>query len=153
MAYLSLSTLKSLSVAPDEAFDDLEARYPGWLDAQLAYWSAWIDAQLRKRYAAPFAEPYPVAVTGWLARIVTAQAYHKRGIDPTDAQTATVFEDATEARKEVAAASNGNTGLWDLPARADTTATGISKGAPLGYSEQNPYDTWVAQRDEYDRTR
>jgi hypothetical protein len=152
MAYLTLAGLKLLSVAPDECFSDLESRYPGWTDATLAYWSSWIDAQLRKRYAAPFSSPYPVAVEGWLARLVTAAAYHKRGIDPTDRQVDQVIEDAAAARAEVMAAANGDTGRWDLPLRADTTATGISKGGPLVYTETNPYDTWDIQRDEYDRS-
>jgi hypothetical protein len=141
--------LKALSVAPDEAFTDLESRYPGWLLAQLGAWSAWIDGRLRKRYAAPFALPYPVAVTGWLARIVTAAAYHKRGVDPTDQMVGQVIEDGNAARLEVAEAANGDTGLWDLPLRADTTATGISKGGPLGYTETDPYTWTTVQRDRY----
>jgi hypothetical protein len=147
-AYLTTpAELAALSVAPTELFTGLETRYPGWLLSQLTYWSSWIDGRLAKRYTTPFAAPYPVAVTGWLARIVTSAAYHKRGVDPTDAQVAEVVADAERARAEVTEAANGNTGLWDLPTPTGTSA--ISKGGPSGYTETDPY-TWTdVQRNAY----
>jgi hypothetical protein len=146
-AYLDFEGLCLLSVAPREYLEELQTRYPGWIDAQLLSWSAWIDGRLRKRYAAPFTAPYPTAVTGWLARIVTAAAYHKRGIDPTDAQAADVMQDGKDARAELEEAANSNTGLWDLPLAGG--ASGISLGGPRGYTETDPY-TWTSiQRDTY----
>lgn len=141
-AYLDNTGLASLTVMPASYISAIEAIEPGWVAAQLAAWSAWIDSRLRKRYDAPFASPYPVAVQNWLARIVTHRCYLKRGIDPTDAQSTAIKDDADAAMKEIQEAADSDKGLFDLPLRADTTAPGITKTAPLGYCEQSPY-TWT----------
>lgn len=138
-AYLTLAQFKTASIATDEAIDEVETRYPGFVDQRLAIASSWIDARLRKRYAAPFASPYPLAVVGWLASIVTEQVMRKRGIDATDAQVSTYVDDRKTAEAEVLEAANAKDGLFDLPLRADTDADGISKGEPLAYSEASPY--------------
>jgi phage gp36-like protein len=138
-AYLTAAEFKLLTPMPASDVDALESAAPGWLAAQLEQSSADIDARLRKRYAVPFGSPAPHAVRGWLARIVTRRAYLRRGVDPTDPQFAEIVKDAEQAVLEIAEAANGETGLFDLPLRADTTATGITKGGPLGYSEQSPY--------------
>ena len=145
--YLTVATLKASSVATDQDIAGVEARYPGFTDQQIALASSWIDARLRKRYAAPFASPYPIAVQGWCASIVTERLMRKRGIDATDEQAATYIEDRKTAETEVLEAANAEGGLFDLPLRADTTADGISKGAPLGYSEASPYVWQDRQRD------
>jgi hypothetical protein len=153
-AYLTKTELASLSVMPASYVTELETLELGWVDAQLANWSAWLDSRLRKRYAAPFALPAPIAVTNWLQRIVTHRCYLKRGIDPTDAQAAAIREDAEAAMREVAEAAASDTGLFDLPAStANAAASAITKTAPLGYSETSPY-TWTAvQRDLADDER
>lgn len=138
-SYLTLAGFKAASVMPDEDIDALDARYPSFFDEQLENESAWIDARLRKRYGAPFASPYPKAVVRWLAAIVTERAYKKRGVDPNDQQAADLVQDAKDAKTEVLEAANSVEGLFDLPERADTTTSGISKGGPLSYSEQSPY--------------
>jgi hypothetical protein len=139
MAYLDLSGFKNASVMPDEDVDALHDRYASFFETQLENESAWIDARLRKRYAAPFESPYPKAVVRWLATIVTELAYIKRGVDPNDEQITRIFEAAKEAREEVLEAANSVEGLFDLPLRSDTTATGIAKGGTRSYSEASPY--------------
>ena len=137
--YLDLTSFKALSTMPSGIVDDVESVSSGWVLGQLGYWSAWIDSRLGKRYAVPFSSPYPVAVTGWLARIVTLQVWLKRGIDATDEQFLEIKSDANAARDEIKAAANSNVGLFDLPERADVSTSGISRGGPLSYSESSPY--------------
>lgn len=146
-AYLDLAGFKGLTLMPSSYVDELEVAEPGWLDKQLAYWSSWIDARLAKRYAAPFASPYPTAVTGWLARLVTLRAMLRRGLDANDAQFETYQGDHDSAKAEVEEAANSETGLFELPLRADTTTSGISRGGPLGYSEASPYVWTDVQRE------
>lgn len=147
MAYLTLAAFKLLSVIPPEYLDDIETDQAGWTDAQLGRWSDWIDSRLAKRYAAPFGTPYPGAVTGWLNDLVTFEAYLKRGIDPTDKQTSEIVRRRDTAMAEIKEAADAKDGLFDLPLRADTTASGISKGSPLGYSEASPYVGFELQRE------
>jgi len=47
---------------------------------------------------------------------------------------------------ELKEAADSKDGLFDLPLRADTTATGVSKGGPRGYSEASPYTNLDRQR-------
>lgn len=147
-AYLNLESFKSLSVMPTEGLDRIEVITPGWVDAQLEYWSAQIDARLAKRYATPFASPYPIAVLGWLSRIVTIRCYLKRGVDPNDLQFAEIKADADAAWTEIKEAADSNTGLFDLPLRADTTTSGIAKGGTYSYTEASPYVWTDAQGDQ-----
>jgi len=144
-AYLTVAELKGATLAPASYVDAIEAEEPGWTLGRLTTWSAWIDARLRKRYAAPFATPYPVTVTGWLAAIVTWEIYLKRGVNALDQQATDIRELATAAKAEVLEAANAVGGLFDLPLRANTTATGIALGEPLGYSEASPY-TWTSEQ-------
>jgi hypothetical protein len=145
-SYLTIPRLKLLSQAPAAYFVEIDTREAGWTAAQIELHSEWINGKLRKRYDAPFAAPYPTIVEGWVAALVTAAAYHKRGVDATDEQVTEVIEAANRARTEVDEAANSAEGRFDLPLRADTTASGISKGAPLFYSETSPYKWRTEQR-------
>lgn len=138
-AYLDLAGFKGLSTMPSTDVDGVETLYPGFVDAQLGHASRRIDGRLRKRYAAPFGAPVPETVKLWLAQIVTVPVMLKRGIDPNDAQFEEIKALATQAYDEIKEAADGELGLWDLPLNENTTASGISKGGPLGYSEQSPY--------------
>jgi phage gp36-like protein len=138
-SYLDIAGFKSLSTMPSTDVDGVEALYPGFVLAQLEHASTRIDGRLRKRYAVPFALPYPETVKVWLAHIVTVLVMLKRGVDPNDEQFAEIKALAQQAHDEVKEAADGELGLWDLPLRADTTESGISRGGPLGYSEQSPY--------------
>lgn len=137
--YLTFAEFRSLTLMPSDDVDAIELASSGWIDSQLEYWSAQIDSRLRKRYAAPFASPYPLAVQGWLARIVTVRCYLKMGVRASDEQFAEIKADADAAVTEVKEAADSVTGLFDLPLRADTTSTGVSKGAPMVHSEASPY--------------
>jgi hypothetical protein len=138
-AYLTVAEFRELTVLPGEFVDEIESDQIGWLDAQLKRWSAWIDSRLAKRYDAPFSSPYPDAVTGWLTSLVSKRLLLRRGIDATDAQFIVIDEDEQEARDEIKEAADSDTGLFDLPLRGDTDATGVSRGGPFAYSEQSPY--------------
>lgn len=138
-SYLTLAEFKTRTLMPASSVDAIELVSAGWILIQLDEASAWIDSRLRKRYAAPFESPYPVAVLSWLTRIVTVRCFLKHGVPPTDEQFQAIQKDADDARAEVLEAANGDDGLFDLPLRSDTTSTGVSKGGPLGYSERSPY--------------
>ncbi len=138
-SYLTLADFRALSLMPASDVDELEARAPGFIARQCEVASADIDARLRKRYEAPFAAPYPVKVQAWCARLVTRVAYLKRGVDPTDPQFAAYVADSDAANAEIKEAADAELGLFDLPLRQDTTATGLRAPAPLGYSERSPY--------------
>jgi hypothetical protein len=144
-SYLTTTTFKTLTVMPGAFVDAIEAVSPGWTQAQLDSESARIDARLGKRYAVPFAAPTPVVVQGWLAKIVTVSAYMKRGFDPSDVQGVEYVKQRDEAVAEIKEAADSNTGLFDLPLRADTNQTGISRGFPRAYSEASPY-VWSDQQ-------
>ena len=138
-SYLSVEQFRTESLMPGVQVDALEQEHPGFLLAKLTRRSGAIDARLRKRYAAPFADPVPDKVIEWLLAGVTLAAYLKLGVDPLDAQIADIKAAAQLADEELQEAADSEKGLFDLPLRADTADTGISKGAPLGYSEQSPY--------------
>lgn len=144
-AYLTVPAFKNLSVMPGAYVDEIEAGQAGWLAAQLDYWSDWIDSRLRKRYSVPFASPYPGTVTGWLARIVTREAWLHRGVDAQDRQWETIEQDAKDAKVEVGEAADSDKGLFDLPLRDDTTASAIAKGTPRSYTEASPY-AWTDEQ-------
>lgn len=147
MAYLNLSSFSALSLVPSGVISRVETLHAGWVDAQLEAESAWIDSRLAKKYATPFASPYPAAVTRWLSRIVSASVYDKHGAEALDAQSERIYKAADEARAEIKEAADAVDGLFDLPLRANTTASGISKSEPFGYSEQSPYVAFDLQRD------
>ena len=138
--YLTLTEFRSRSLMPSSDIDRLEDQEPGWIDQLLADWSDWIDARLRKRYAAPFDPEVPVAVRRWLARLCTPRCYLKLGINPLDQQSETIQEDYNDARAEIKEAADSEEGLFDLPLKEEAdAASGIVKGGPYAYSEQSPY--------------
>ena len=139
MAYLTTSEFKTRSLIPSGYVDDIESVDSGWTLIQLEEASAWIDSRLRKRYAAPFTSPCPVAVLSWLTKLVTVRCYLKRGVEATDEQFVSIQQDAMDAKAEIKEAADSNVGLFDLPLRSDTTATGIDRSGPFSYSEQSPY--------------
>jgi hypothetical protein len=142
-AYLNIAALKLRTVMPPEFLDAIETLQPGWVDAQLEQMSRWIDSRLMKRYAVPFIEPYPEVVRGWLARLVTFEAWQRRGWDPQDPQAVQVQRAAEQVREDVKEAADAVTGLYDLPTLDGKSS--ISKPRTFGYTEQSPY-VWADQQ-------
>lgn len=145
-AYADYETFRSLTIMPQGNVDALASAAPGWIDAQLDYWSRQIDSRLRKRYAVPFEDPYPSAVVGWLVRIVTVRAYMRFGVDANDLQFVEIRDDARAAFEEIQEAADSAVGLFDLPL-IDGGKSAISKGGPFVYSEASPYVWTDQQRD------
>lgn len=138
-AYLTESDFRLQTLLPVNVIDEVEDRTPGWVTQQLLMVSARIDTRLTKRYAVPFASPYPIAVLEWLTHIVSWRCYLKRGVNSLDSEATEYKSQHDQALKELEEAANSNTGLFELPLRADTAATGVSRGGPRAYTEQSPY--------------
>jgi hypothetical protein len=145
MPYLSVEEFRDETVMPAHQVDELNQAAPRFLERQLEKKSAWLDARLRKRYAAPFAAPYPETVKDWLTRIVTHLCYLRLGTDPTDAQAADIADDRKTAEAEVLEAAESEKGLFDLPLRQDTNASGIAKQGPQGAAHASPY-AWTGDQ-------
>lgn len=145
-ALLDVEGFKLRTVMPPEDVDYLEDRAPGFLVARLAVNTSTIHGRLGKRYA-PFATPAPEIVLGWLVAMTTVDAYEKRGWNPADAQSASVIASRDQALADLKEAADGVDGLFDLPLREDTSKSGVSKGGPLAYSEQSPYEWTDLQRE------
>lgn len=143
--YLDLAGFRARTLLPGGDVDLIESAAPGWILGQLSDWSAQIDARLAKRYEAPFAAPYPIAVLGWLARIVTVRCYLKRGVNADDEQFVLIKEDAAAALVEIKEAADAKEGLYELPLRSDTTAGGATKGLPLVATQASPY-VWMDEQ-------
>jgi hypothetical protein len=142
-SYLTVTEFKLRSIMPQADVDALELREPGFLAETIADWSEEIDARLRKRYVAPFSSPYPRTIIRWLVKLVTRDAYEKRGLDPSSASDEKAIYGAAEtAEAELKEAADSEKGLFDLPLRADDSTSGVVNGGPLGYTEQSPY-TWA----------
>lgn len=139
-AALTLDEFKLRTTMPSEFVDSLELAQQGWVAAQLAQSTAWIYSRLRKRYAVPFTTP-PETVKNWLTQLVTMACWTRRGYSPTDESMKDTIDAAALARTEVMEAADGVAGMFDLPVSDDATgaASAVSKGGPLGYSEQSPY--------------
>ncbi len=157
-SYLTLEAFKGLTLMPASDVDSLDTAAPGWVATQLEFCSAWIDSRLTKRYEAPFtANPPPLTVQMWLARLVTVRCFIRRGVDPNDEQFALIKADADGAEAQIKEAADAENGLFELPLRGTDSKTGVSKGGPFGYSEQSPYvfadrQVDVARNEDTNRT-
>ena len=147
MAYLTVDEYKAIALIPASWVDELESMpgNAGFTAMQLEVGSDYLDSRLRKRYAAPFQAPVPGIIKQWLARLVTPDVLIKRGVNATDQQFEKIVEKAAAADAQILEAANAETGLFDLPLRDDTVASGITSGATRAYSEQSPY-VWMDQQ-------
>lgn len=152
-AYLTLAEFRLITLLPSNVIDEIEARTPGWTANQLLRQSARIDARLAKRYQAPFTTaPYPLILGDWLSAIVSHFSYLKRGVSSLDDQAKEYRDQHDVALKEMEEAANSETGLFELPLRADLDANAVTRGNPISYTEAGPY-VWTdvqvdAARDE-----
>jgi hypothetical protein len=144
MAYLDLQGFKDRTIMPSEEVDQLPS---GFILSRLAIGQSEIDSVLRKRYAAPFLELVPEVIKGWLTDIVTPEIYLRRGWDPGTEQAQSIIAAAARAREQMQQAANAVDGLWDIPLRENVTDEGVTKGGPLAYSEQSPYE-WTDRQVE-----
>lgn len=148
MAYLTTTEFRALTLLPVNVVDAAEAQSPGWLAAQLEAVSRRMDARLAKRYAAPFATPYPTVLQEWLAHIVSHRCYLKRGVNSLDEQAQEYRAQHDTALAELEQAANSETGLFELPLHEDIPGgTGVARGNSRSYSEQSPYVWMDAQAD------
>jgi hypothetical protein len=158
-SYLDLDGFAARTIAPANLVDgsfidptglftdsDLVARRTAWVtfvESRLVINTTRINARLRKRYAAPFADPVAEIVLGWLADMTTPELYKRRGWDPSDAQADAILADAARVLEELKEAADSADGLFDLPLRQDKQGTtGVVRGGPFVYSEPGPYD-WM----------
>lgn len=137
--YMTVAEFRVETTAPGPIVDDCERTHPGYLAARIKRRSGRINTQLELRYATPFAAPYPDTVVEWVTKLVTLDLYEKVGYQASSDQNAYVAERAKEAIAEVQLAADAQNGLYNLPLRADTNASGVSRGGPRAYSEQSPY--------------
>lgn len=150
MYLTTLDEFKDLTTLPGDYVDALERSREGWVMSRVAYWSAWVNARLSKRYAVPFVAPFPAIVCGWVSDLVTMDCWTRRGFDPTTADMQTTIEAAQRARDEVKEAADGDKGLFELPERADLNKVATSRGGPRSYTEASPY-VWTSRQAEVGR--
>jgi hypothetical protein len=146
--YVDIAYVKLVGSMPASDIDALEGLYPGTFDGMAEAVSRMFDARLAKRYAAPFAEPYPEALKWNVAHVVVASLWQKRGYNPGSAQDEIIQTNRTEALAWLKEAADSKEGLIELPLREDTTADGVVKGGPLGYHEASPYVWTDRQRED-----
>lgn len=142
-AYLDLDGFKDRTTMPPGDVDSVESRRPGYIAKRLLVWTSEINATLAKRYKTPVAQP-PEVLLGWLADLVTLDAYKARGFNPGAEQDDLIEKAATRALERLTEVANGEKGLIELPLLegAVEEADAVTKGSPLGYSEVGPYE-WV----------
>lgn len=139
-SYMVVAEFRQRTIMPMLSVDELEAREPGYLQQCLDDWSAWINTRLAKRYDVPFGSPHPKIVLLWLTRLVTPEAYAKLGWSPSgESDRVSVLDPAARAMAEIKEAADAKDGLFELPLRADTAAGGVSRTAPITYTETSPY--------------
>lgn len=146
--YLLVDGFKIRTLMPPGDVDRLEQSRPDYLQSRLDFWSDTFDARFRKRYAAPFDKSSPpLVILNWLTDVVTLEAYLARGFNPSSEQDGLIKDRYERALAEVKEAADSETGLFDLPLRADNPTSAISQGGPFGYSEQSPYTFLDVQRE------
>lgn len=153
--YLDVAGFRARTIMPGEDVDELELRAAGWLQTRIDDVGDEFDDQLRKRYDVPFGvagtprTSVPRTIIRWLVAIVTRDAYLKRGFNPASQQDeAGIFGTAARAEEQVALAANAETGLYELPLRADDVANAVTRGGPQADAQQSPYTWATLQRDD-----
>jgi phage gp36-like protein len=139
--YLTAQEYAQLTIMPLSGVDELQTRYPGWLDAMLTSYSGMIDARLAKRYVTPFAVPVIAPIKLLLTRLVDPIAYTKRGVDTSDAQQDRLDALYKQAEVDLAEMADSEVGKYDLPLRADLpNVSGLKQPQVLSRSDNTAYD-------------
>jgi hypothetical protein len=152
-AYLDVDVFKLQTAMPSSQVDQLEALEPGYLAAQFATVSAYVDTRIGKRLRVPLASPYSPTVVGLIVRIVTLDAYLKLGVPADDQQVQMLAQAAADARADLKEIADGQLSLFDL-APSDQSRDTVAFGGVLAYSEASPYahkDVQVQRGREEDR--
>jgi hypothetical protein len=144
---MDIGEFKARTVMPDADVDAVQASHAGFIALRLASTEARMNSLLTKRYAVPFAAPVPEVFNDWLVLIVTPEVYDARGWNPSDLQSQRIIEKAAQAWAEIERAANSDTGLFELPLRQNSDASGVVKGGPFSSSEASPYD-WTDRQIE-----
>jgi hypothetical protein len=99
------------------------------------------------------ATPVPETVLGWLAALVTVDAYDRIGRDPSDPVLQTEKERYDAAVAELKEAADQDTGLFELPVNDGAPATSaVDVGGPFFYSEPDAF-RWMDRQREASRGR
>lgn len=150
---VTVLVFEGLSIMPLDAQAELEDRRPNFRQNQLNHYWNKIQARLRPRYdvAAMAADP-PETVVGWLVDLVTKKCYDARGYDPSNpSDESAIKQAAIDAENEIKEAADSEKGLFHLPLLASIEdEDGVTKGGPLGSSEQSPY-VWADEQAELGR--
>jgi hypothetical protein len=155
LGYGTQSDYRLYSTFPRDLTDKLESLAPGFVQKRLDYHSAMIDAQLAKRYACPFIpDPitgdYPIILPYWVYGLAAADCWLKIGRTSTDEDVAQTLDAAKTIREQLASAADAEKGLFDLPLRAGSGASGIVRPSAISYSVSSPF---LDQRRQRDRGR
>lgn len=141
--YITFAELKEASAYEPADWDGLNARRPNTVASWLRLTQSAIDDPLRLRYAVPFVttppsqapDPAlaPATLKRWQIALMDARFLRMRRETGADvSEDADLLAEADAVRKEIeAAADTSNEPHAELPLRADTTATGVSRGGPL----------------------
>lgn len=142
--YVTVKRFELVTDLVEERVMELRARSPGYLEAALEQVARTIEDRLRHKYTIPFPPEHPT-IERWIVTIVQSRAAIKIGIDPADPMYAEIVRLAQETHAEIAEASNLQSSGWNLPLISAQDSSAISKGAPFGYAESNPY-TWTDEQ-------
>lgn len=140
-SYVTLERFKLLTVLTAQTVDEWVRKHSIESFQQMVeIESAYVDSRLAKRYVTPFADPFPVDVVRWTSELVTERMLDRRGSNPKDNDLSErAYARATQAREELKEAADSKDGLFDLPLRQDTSASGITGSVTLASSEASPY--------------
>lgn len=153
-SYLTLDEFKVRARMPSEDIDVLEEESapapgdPGFVSLALIDRSAEINDRLKKRYVVPFgtwspSSTAPPIIKRWVAVLVTADCYEKRGQNAGSDRDEVVERARAQVDAQIEQAANSETGLFELPLLASAPgASGVTQGGPFGYSEASPY-SWT----------
>jgi hypothetical protein len=136
------------SPMPDEDVSVIESQKPGFLDGRIAFYMFELRNRLRVRYNVTFPDPLTDGMLGWLADLVTPDAYLARGVNPQDPTFLEMKERRTEVRETLAQAANSLDGLLELGLIApDLDTSAVTKGGTYAYSEADAY-AWMDKQAE-----